>query len=198
MLVFFACAHSESKPKIKDGDIIFRGNDTQGLSDAINSVTQTNAKTNYTHIGICFIKNDTSFVIHATPNKGVCIETIETFMQPDTNTKYISDIYRLKKDFRSCIPNAISKAKSLVGAPYDYTYIMDSEGFYCSEFIYHIFEACKVFTLNPMTFKNPNSNNFHSEWIEHYNELQIPIPEGELGCNPNGMATDSTIEKILL
>lgn len=47
-----------------------------------------------------------------------------------------------------------------------------------------------------MSFKNLETNTFHKGWIAHYKNLGIPIPEGKLGCNPNGMASSNTLKFI--
>ena len=45
-----------------------------------------------------------------------------------------------------------------------------------------------------MTFKNPQTGEFLAGWVDHYKKLGIPVPEGEPGCNPNGMAASDKIE----
>ena len=76
---------------------------------------------------------------------------------------------------------------------YNTTYILEDEGYYCSEYVYELFKKDSVFTLEPMTFKDPKTNEFHKGWIEHYQKLCIAIPEGKLGCNPNVRASSKTI-----
>ena len=46
-----------------------------------------------------------------------------------------------------------------------------------------------------MTFKDPKTSQFLVGWADHYKKLGIPIPEGEPGCNPNGMAAS---EKMVM
>ena len=57
-------------------------------------------------------------------------------------------------------------------------------------------EKDSVFTLEPMSFKNSETNTFHKGWITHYKNLGIAIPEGKLGCNPNGMANSNALKFI--
>ena len=57
-----------------------------------------------------------------------------------------------------------------------------------------MFEKDALFELNPMTFIDPATGEFDKTWIAHYRKLGIPIPEGEPGCNPNGLAASDKLE----
>ena len=69
-----SCNQQTTKTSIQSGDILFRGTSHAGLSEAINKVTQTDSSTNYTHIGVCEMIDDTVWVYHSAPEKGVCRE----------------------------------------------------------------------------------------------------------------------------
>jgi len=159
-------------------------------------VTQTSKATNYTHIGVCNIEDGKVVVYHADLGKGVVKEPLELFMNSEDTLIYTIGLYRIKNIDKQHIENAITIAKSLVGNPYNTTYILEDEGYYCSEYIYEIFKKDSVFRLEPMTFKHTETNTFHKGWIDHYKDLGIPIPEGKLGCNPNGMASSDALEFI--
>ena len=186
-----ACTDSGA---IKSGDIVFRGASQSDLSEAINEVTQTEKATNYTHMGICSVENDTVFVYHSDLGKGVVKEHLELFLKSDDASTYTADVYRIKNSTKPQVERAISIAKDLLGEPYNVTYILEDRGYYCSEYIYELFKEDSVFTLEPMTFKNAETNTFHNGWVSHYKELGIEIPEGKLGCNPNGMAASKTLD----
>jgi hypothetical protein len=47
-----------------------------------------------------------------------------------------------------------------------------------------------------MTFKDPETGKFLPGWIKHYQKLGIPVPEGEPGCNPNGLASSDKLKPI--
>ncbi|KJD32008.1 hypothetical protein PK35_12415 [Tamlana nanhaiensis] len=181
---------------MKTGDIVFRGASKSELSSAINDVTQTAKKNTYTHMGICEVINDKIFVYHSDLGKGVVRESLEDFYKPDEATDYSVDLYRIKTISNKQIASAITKARALINKPYNVTYILEDEGFYCSEYIYELFKNDSVFKLEPMTFKNPKTKTFHDGWVKHYNNLGIAIPEGKLGCNPNGMASSENLEFI--
>ena len=193
LFLLMSCQQKGSNSFIQNGDILFRGNNQSGLSEAINEVTQTKKGTDYTHMGICTIENNTVWVIHASPENGVTKEPLEIFCNPNNESGYSTDVYRINKKLTLHIPNAIKRANKLIGNPYDSTYILESKGYYCSEFIYDIFKEDSIFSVNPMTFKDPKTNEFHQGWVEHYQQLGINIPEGKLGCNPNEMSSNSKL-----
>ncbi|MDG4715429.1 YiiX/YebB-like N1pC/P60 family cysteine hydrolase [Winogradskyella marincola] len=193
IIVLFLVISCSSSTTIKSGDIVFRGATQSDLSEAINEVTQTEKATNYTHMGICSVEDGSVFVYHSDLGKGVLKEPLELFLKSDDSSTYTADVYRIKNSTQTQIATAISKAKNLVGEPYNVTYILEDKGYYCSEYIYELFKEDNVFTLEPMTFKNAKTNTFHNGWVTHYKDLGIEIPEGKSGCNPNGMAASETL-----
>ena len=118
------------------------------------------------------------------------------FISSEDTVSFNVDLYRIKSIKSNQIENAIAIAKSLIGNPYNTTYILEDKGYYCSEYIYELFKNDSVFTLEPMSFKNSETNTFHKGWITHYKNLGIAIPEGKLGCNPNGMANSNALKFI--
>jgi hypothetical protein len=178
--------------QLRTGDLLFCNSTSGELSKAIDQATQTGKATHFDHVGVVEIQDDTVWVLHAAPKKGVCRETIGQFLTSEKG-KIIVTAYRLKDNYLKAIPAAMIKAHSLLGEPYKCSYILKDRGYYCSEYIYKIFSADSIFTLNPMTFKDPKTSQLLSGWVDHYQKLGIPIPEGEPGCNPNGMAGSEKI-----
>ena len=72
--------------------------------------------------------------------------------------------------------------------------------FYCSELIYYAFKEANlgkpVFQLRPMTFNDPDTNEPFSVWVEYFNELNKPIPEGQPGLNPGSMSRSIYLDII--
>ena len=195
VLVVAGCGGVNEKFELQNGDLLFTGSELQnktiGLSSAINSVTQTELQTDYTHMGIVEKDGINIMVIHAEPEKGVCREPLGDFM--NANGRDVIAVYRLNQEYNYLIPDAIENAKKYIGQPYDFTYLLNDSSQYCSGLIYRIFDD--LFQLNPMTFKNPQTNEFLPFWIEHYKKLNIEIPENIPGCNPNGMASSNCISR---
>ena len=178
---------------LQTGDLLFCSPTSSELSKAIDQATQTGQDTHFDHVGIVDIKNDTVYVLHAAPKKGVCRETLAQFFY-SYQEKVTITIFRLNENYAKAIPSAIKKAYTLLGQPYNQSYILKDPGIYCSEYIYEIFASDSIFQLKAMTFKNPKTGQFLSGWVNHYKKLGIAIPEGEPGCNPNAMASSEKLE----
>ena len=178
---------------LQTGDLLFCASGSGELSKAIDQATQTANQTHFDHVGIVEVDKDTIRVMNAAPKKGVCREFIGQFLTSE-HGQIVATVYRLSTNYQKAIPKAMLKAREFMGQPYNFTYKLHEKGLYCSEFVYKIFAADSIFTLNPMTFKNPETGKILTGWISHYRKLGIPVPEGEPGCNPNGLASSPKLE----
>lgn len=188
------CSGQITKEKLKTGDLLFCSYQEGELSDAISTVTKTVDEKNYSHMGLIEFADDEIFVIHASIKRGVVKESIEDFLQKNKPSSI--DVYRLKKGLKKSIPSAIKKANTIIGLPYNFEYLMNDSCYYCSQLIYEAFKQDNIFELEPMTFKNPGTNEYNKGWINYYRELNAEIPEGKPGCNPNGMASSNKLKLI--
>ncbi|MDK2772308.1 YiiX/YebB-like N1pC/P60 family cysteine hydrolase [Flavobacterium haoranii] len=193
--LLFANIVLAQKIELKTGDLIFQSMNCGELCEAINQVTEGYKGIDFNHMGMVVIENDSVFVLEASGNS-VKLTPYQTFTSYTDLPMYVG---RVKKRFKKLIPEAVSFGKNQLGVPYDNEYIYNNGKYYCSELIYDCFkEANKepFFVLYPMTFKAPNSKEFFNVWAEYYKNLNIEIPEGQLGCNPGGISTSKKI-KIL-
>lgn len=191
-----ACSTSEKKPALENGDLLFQGVSSSQLSEAIDKVTQTEIATHFSHVGLVELaSNGELFVLHAEPEKGSCRVPIREFLEADEDSLE-TIVYRLKEPYRKGILDAIAQAKTMLGKPYNFTYVLSDSTHYCSEFVYKAFALDSVFRMNPMSFKDPDTGEFFPLWIQHYEKYGIPIPEGLPGCNPNGMAASDKLTRL--
>ena len=181
---------------LKNGDLLFVTAQQENLSGAINRVTQTKKTENYDHIGIVEKTKTSIFVLHAAPKGGSQKELLTDFMKNQTENNSEVYVYRLKKDDQNAVPKALEKANSLLGKPYNFTYVLNDETLYCSDFIERIFRENQIFELKPMTFINPKTGKTDDFWINFYQQKNMEVPEGKLGCNPNGLAGSDKLIKI--
>lgn len=195
---FIGCstAYNWKGTQIKSGDLLFVGTTSSDLSQAINQVTQTEKKDNFSHIALVEISNKQAWVLHAAPKNGSERISLEVFLEEANQSQSDVVLYRIKKEYKIHPRTAIAKAKEMLGKPYNFTYVLSDSAYYCSDFVYHAFENDSIFQLEPMTFKEKNSDKFHPTWITFYEKLNMEIPEGKLGCNPNGMAKSDKLERI--
>ena len=187
---------------LKTGDLIFQESCAGNVGDAIKDVTKSAGEYQFTHVGIVYIDdNDSIFVIEAAHPKVVVTPLHEYLYPADTNGCYPESVVgRLKPDFQESIPKAIQEAFTRIGKDYDYGYDLKNDKYYCSELIYHIFlkanNGTPVFDLNVMTFKSPQTDEYSETWIKYFDDLKIPIPEGDLGINPGAMSRSDIIDLI--
>ncbi len=183
------------KIKLQSGDLLFREKSSENISEAIDQVTQTSGSTHFSHVGLVEVTDSGVVVLHAYPDGGSCIVSLNEFLHPKGDSVRVI-AYRLKKDGQKAISAAIQKAHSMLGKSYNFSYVLSETVHYCSEFVYLAFAADSVFKLEPMTFKDPKTGNFPTAWVEYYQKMGIEIPEGKLGCNPNGLAASGKLEKL--
>ena len=196
-ILFFvlSCKNSQNLG-LKNGDLLFVTAKESGLSGAINNVTQKQKNASFDHIGILQKDKTGVFVLHAAPKGGSQKQNLNEFLKDQANDGQKVVLYRLKPQFQKNIPDAIEKANSMLGKPYNFNYILDDNSYYCSDYIERAFRKDKIFTLEPMTFIDPKTGKTNMFWEEFYAKKNLKVPEGELGCNPNGLAGSDKIERI--
>lgn len=199
-LLIFSCRQHEFTPR--PGDIIFQESGISQTENSIREVTSGIDGYNFTHVGIAFTDGEGNIsVLEAAPPK-VTITRLEEYLYPDgkANPHPISVVGRLRPKYRHLIPAAIEEGKKLVGADYDHAYVLGDDKYYCSEYIYEILrranEGKEVFPLNIMTFKSPGTDKVTDGWIKHFENLGVPVPEGEQGINPGAMSVSDVIEIV--
>jgi len=192
----FLTAQTFYVKQLKDGDLIFQDMDCGPLCDAIEAVTQGYNGNDFSHMGMVYHRNDTLFIIEAA-GKAVRLNTLEKFSKNTTRPMYIG---RLKKQYQKNIPQAMAFSLKQLGVPYDSEYVYNNGSYYCSELIYDAFKDANknksFFTLYPMTYKQPGTDDFFPAWVDYYKQIGKPIPQGQPGCNPGGISTSDKIEVL--
>ncbi len=172
--------------QLRNGDLIFQDLDCGPLCDAIEAVTLSYQNRHFSHLGLVWVDQDSIKIIEAI-GTAVQATPLKKFLARSTKPMYVG---RLKSEYQSLIPDAIQFAKAKIGVPYDEDFLMDNGTYYCSELIYEAFYQHEkpIFTLEPMTFKMPNSKDFFPVWLHYYANRKMVIPEGALGINPGGIS----------
>ena len=185
----------------QEGDIFFQDLDCGPPCDAIEAVTQGYMGSNLSH---CAIITEVGSNLKTTKLTEAIGETVtETTLEEFLNRSNKVLVGRLKKEHAELIPIALKHIKdNLLGKPYDYIFDITDDTYYCSEIIY---EGLKVaddtkdlFALNPMTFNEPGTNTPFIHWVDYYEKLEQPIPEGKLGLNPGGMSQSKAIDIVYI
>ena len=194
LFFFFTCINLFSLSGYKTGDILFVSKAVSDFEDAVVGVTQTENQVQFSHVGLLNATDSGIYIIEANQN-GVVYTPIDSFFVE--NGKENIYLARLKPDYEHFIPEAIHFACLQIGKNYDYAFDLENDQYYCSELIYYAFATASqdtaFFELTPMTFKNPDTQVFLPFWINYYQQLKLPIPEGKLGLNPNGMSLSNKL-----
>ncbi|MDF2934246.1 MAG: hypothetical protein K0R36_3577 [Chryseobacterium sp.] len=196
VLILFSGCRNSIASDLKNGDLLFVTAKESGLSGAINNVTQKQKSASFDHIGIVQKDGKDTFVLHAAPENGSQKQDLDKFLKDQASDGQKVVVYRLKSEFQNAIPDAIEKANSMLGKPYNFNYILDENSYYCSDFIERSFRKDDIFKLEPMTFINPKTGKTNLFWDEFYQKKNLKVPEGEPGCNPNGLAASDKLERI--
>lgn len=187
---------------LQEGDLLFQDLDCGPLCDAIEKVTTGYRGAGFSHVGIAAKDADGSFIVIESSSSGVTSTPLQTFLNKglDAQGRPKVVVGRLKLAFRHLVPLAIKEAFALKGKPYDKVFAINNDSFYCSELIYEIFLRANnngpVFTLQPMTFKDPDTGDTLSAWKQYFSRLGVSVPEGEPGINSGGISRSSVLSII--
>lgn len=197
MVLLIQCNHSfQGKIQLQNGDLLFVTAKESGLSGAINNVTQKQKAVSFDHIGILEKEGSKMFVLHAAPKGGSQKQDLKDFIKDQKEDGQEVIVYRLKPEYQKAIPEAVKKANLMLGKPYNFNYILDENSYYCSDFVERAFRTENIFKLEPMTFIDPKTGKTNTFWEEFYTKKNLKVPEGQPGCNPNGLAGADKLERI--
>ena len=152
---------------LENGDLIFVKDDSN-IGQAIQASTG-----NYNHVAI-FLDG---FVYHASGKTGIVCQKLTEFLESEC----VYDIYSYPK---IDIQKVKKRADQHLGAPYNFSFYPDGEGFYCSQYIADILP---IFETIPMKFGD-NIQEISDFWREYYQKLELPVPLNQPGTNPSQLA----------
>lgn len=172
------------------GDLIFFTGDSSSMDDAISSSTGDG----FVHVAIVEVDSEgTAWLIDATPQKGVSREKLETKLLEE---KGKAVLMRLKDS--TGVTASVQRAKSLIGSPYDFAFLPDNDAYYCSELVYECFlrpDGSHIFSCQPMNFLD-SEGNLPEYWKELFEKLQMDVPQGLPGTNPEDLSRSTTLRGI--
>lgn len=182
--------------RFKNGDILFVTSSGNETDRAICDVTTSEQTYRFCHVGIIEVENNKIWVLHSSEEAGTERISLNRFKNAMLVNSAKIVHYRIKSGIDVDFSNVLQRAKDLLGKPYNFSYILSNDAYYCADFVYRCFDDFKIFNLNPMTFKTRRSDKFHPFWIAYYKKLNLQIPEGKSGCNPDMMANSDKLERI--
>lgn len=185
----------------QNGDLLFQDLDCGELCEAIEKVTHGVDGKSFSHIGLVIFQHDSAFVMEAI-GKDVHLTPLDRFMGRSRDAAGHPKIVvgRLLPAHQHLHAKALEFALKQIGTPYDDAFIYQNGRYYCSELIYDAYRFANnnqpFFRLEPMTFKDPATGKTFPAWEKYYQELKMPIPEGQPGCNPAGISRSRQIEIV--
>ena len=197
----WGCTRSKNNVNLKEGDLLFQQLNCGELCHAIEAVTDGVNGKEFSHCAIVVNINDTLKVVEAIGDN-VQVNSIGNFLARSGDTLKLkrTTIGRVKKEYEPLIHQATAFAKKQIGQPYDDEFLMKNNKWYCSELLYESFKDANkqsdFFELEPMTFKDPKTDEFFPAWVKYYQQLNAKIPEGKAGVNPGLISRSSKIQII--
>ena len=158
---------------LENGDLIFV-RDGSDMGQAIQASTG-----NYSHVAI-FLDG---LIYHASGQAGVVCQEPATFFEPN----HLYDLYVYPE---MDIQSVKEKACKNLGAPYNFSFYLDGDGFYCSQYIADILP---IFETIPMKF-GEGEQEISSFWEDYYRELGLAVPLNEPGTNPSQLAQSPQLQ----
>jgi len=195
LLLMFLLFNSCTQESLHSGDLVFVASENSDFEKSIVEVTKSN-DLNFSHVGIINVTDSGIFVVEAAPERGVVYTKFQDFKAENkNNTLYIASF---KFEYRKYGQTAINRACSHLGKGYDYAFDLENDLYYCSELVYdayaHATGKSIFFETPPMTFKKEESDDILPYWIEYFEKLNIPVPEGKLGINPTGLSRSEKLK----
>lgn len=188
---------SRREPALQTGDLLFQAGKQTEMAGAITAATGHAEALNYTHVGIAVCAPGADSVLEATTG-GVRIVPLERFLADAGDKENQPLVVAMRLRDTSGLATSVLRARSCIGLPYDYSFRPDNGRLYCSELVWESFrreDGSTVFPARPMNFRAADGT-MPCYWVELFEKLGEPIPEGVPGTNPNEMARDPQLQEI--
>lgn len=177
---------------LKTGDLLLVKKAQNKLSEMIirgTKQTFLDRPLAYYHIGIVEKEGTDFFVLHATKDHGCIRQPLNQFISEEG----LIDVYRKSSPLINPL-KILKRAKSMLEAPYNPSFRLDQPGYYCSDYVVNAFKDENIFHLSPMVF-GPNGSVL-PEWQQYYENLDLPVPNGQLGSSPNSLISQGHLKFI--
>lgn len=199
-----ACAEQQKEKKEKivfrEGDILFQDLDCGDACDAIESVTEGVDGWDFSHCGIVADVDGELKVVEAYGE--VQAADIDSFLSRSKDAAGKPRVLIGRPRDAALAKNGAEISTTYIGKGYDKAFTLGDDTYYCSELVYECFKKANngqaYFPLNVMTFKAPGTDSFMTFWVSYYEELGVPIPEGDSGINPGAISRNEQLEIIEL
>lgn len=172
------------------GDLLFCVANGGAMSQAITDATATDSLS-FDHVALFTGNRRRPTVLEASPRRGVSMTSWHDFRRGA-----VIVVMRVNADCD--IDQSLSRAKSHIGEPYDWSYLPDNGKSYCSELVEEAYvnrAGRRIFTAKPMNFLSADGT-MPQFWTDLFARLGEPVPQGVQGTNPNDMAAEPCLTAV--
>jgi len=188
------------------GDLLFQDLDGGPLCDAIERVTAGYNGANLSHVGLVAKDAHQGLVVVEAVSAGVVATPLHRFLARSLDDRHRPKVLvgrldpAVVPDCHGLIRRAIEQARALEGKAYDKQFLIANDSYYCSELVYEVFRRANngrpLFELQPMTFKEPGSDEPMAAWRAYFADLGVVIPEGCPGINPGVLSRSPLLTMV--
>ena len=195
-----SCTH---RPELRNGDLVFVGIpmdyslDSTSMDAAISAATG-GPGLNLIHVAIAEVKGDSTWIIDATLKRGVHRHPLDTFLADFTLKDGSLPEFIIKRVSGADAGDAVERAKTFCGQPYDLYFLAGNDAMYCSELVQNSYldaAGNQVFSSQPMNFAAPDGT-MPVYWKQLFAILGMDVPQGEPGTNPQSMSESKNLVEI--
>ena len=209
LLAGFSCKKTPAPvvetPHVETGDLLFVGipmdYGDDSMEQAIADATSSGDTTNFIHTAILEVDAQGAiWVIDATIRRGVDRHPLDTLLSDFTlhrGGRATFEVMRLRDNQHAA--TYVEQAKEFLGEDYDEYFMTFNGRHYCTELISDAYvdaDGHQRFVPVPMNFKN-KEGEYPSFWVRLFEKLGEPIPQGELGTNPQDMHASPDLIHVL-
>lgn len=183
---------------VETGDLIFQQNPPSEMAGAISEATGHDKGEDFTHVGIIIHTDTDDSVLEATSEGGVKLTPMEDFIGSAAKIGGRPAVVVMRLKDTAGVAQSVARARTKIGAAYDYSFRPDNGKFYCSELVeahYRRPDGRAVFEKQPMNFRAPDGT-MPRFWVDLFERLGEEIPEGVPGTNPNDMARSPQLKRL--
>lgn len=169
LLTLSACG-----PELQTGDLIF----LRGKGDMSGAISASTGEV--THVGIVLCTDSGTYVLDATPERGVALTPMRHYPRP---YKVVRPQFEYNKVYFD------NEVRMVLGTTYDSTFLPGNMSYYCSELVWDLFRTPMgrpIVPTTPMTFLDADGQlpDYWADWFAH---IDRPVPEGVPGTNPQDL-----------
>ena len=197
MLLAAGCGTPQENA-LRTGDLLFQTGRESAMNGAISAATGGDQAVPFTHVGIAVCGDGADSVLEATSGGGVRMTSLPDFLGRSAEKDGKPVVVAMRLRDTAGVAEAVARARSFLGQPYDYSFRPDNGKIYCSELVHASYlapDGRPRFTARPMNFRAADGT-MPAFWIELFGGAGEEIPQGVPGTNPNDLAREPELEEI--